>query len=337
ENFGFWEYGYRIDTAENRDGQPKLLTGELYGKHFCIIADSMRKAAAETGASIYIGAVTVEASHPWDLPIARNWNEGMMKAGHNSPDFYVVHNYFTPYNKNSSAAEILYSAATTPGEQMRFVTKCLHDNGAAIKPIAMDEWNMFATGNGQQVSNTSGLFAVLVMGEALRNKYGMAARWDLYNGWDNGNDHGLFSAGDEPGVARWTPRPSFYYLYYLQRMLGDRLLGSTLTGDTSLRAYASSFSSGEIGATVVNPSPNAATIRLDIRHFKPGKQFCWYTLSGEGDGEFPRKVTVNGQTTTAAAGGPPNYATLPAYTAPTAKGISVTIPARGAVFLVVEK
>jgi hypothetical protein len=36
------------------------------------------------------------------------------------------------------------------------------------------------------VSNNSGLFSVLDISEILKNKYGMAARWDLLNGWDNG-------------------------------------------------------------------------------------------------------------------------------------------------------
>ena len=347
ENNGTWEYGYRIDTTESKSGQPKLLTGALYGKHFCVFADSMRKAAAEVGSRIYIGAVTVEATHPWDFPIARNWNSGMLPATRDYADYYVVHNYFTPYNQNSTAAEILRAATTIPALQMGYVMQALHDNGVPVKPIAMDEWNMFARGSKQQVSNISGLFAVIILGEALQNKYGLAARWDLVNGWDGGNDHGLLSAGDEPGIPRFSPRPSFYYLYYLQKMMGDRLIKSSITGDTTLRAYTSAFSTGEIGAALVNPGVTPLTLRLDIRHFHPGRRFYWYTLAGDTAAtaplsaatspEFSLKVLVNGQTTTAAAGGPANYATLPACTAPTAHGIAVTVPARGAVFMVVEK
>jgi hypothetical protein len=338
ENNGTWEYGYRIDSAESRSGQPKLLTGALYGKHFQVFVDSMRKAAADVGTSIYIGAVTVEGPpHPWDFPVTREWNAGMLPATRDYADYYVVHNYFTPYNANSSAAEILHAATTIPAEQIQYVTQALRNNHLPLKPVAMDEWNMFARGSKQQVSNISGLFAVLILGEALQNKYGLAARWDLVNGWDDGNDHGLFSAGDEPGVPRFSPRPSFYYLYYLQKMMGDRLIQNSITGDTSLKAYCSAFSTGEIGAAIVNPDSTPRTIRLDIRNFIPGKQFDWYSLAGEGTDEFPRKVIVNSQSTHAPAGGPANYATLPAFTAPTANGISVTVPARGAIFLVVEK
>jgi hypothetical protein len=368
ENNGFWEYGYRIDTTMNKDGQPKLLTGDLYGRHFRVFADSMRKAAAETGATIYIGAVTGEAPpKPWDLPIMRNWNAGMMKAIHDQADFYVVHSYFTPYNQNTSAHDILYDAATAPGHIMDYVRQCLRDNGASIKPIAMDEWNMFAVGSRQQVSNISGLFGVIVIGEALRNKFGLAARWDLSNAWAGGNDHGLFSAGDQPGIARWSPRPSFYYLYYLQRTMGDRLLEAHVRGDTSIKAYASRFSSGELGAALVNTDTIAATVTIDTRHFptesqtpaqrphsrqtpgrdaaghpfggRPaGRLYYWYSLQGGDDnGDFSGKVFVNGEGPAGSAGGPSDDATLKANATPAARGIRVTIPARGAVFLVIAK
>lgn len=347
ENNGFWEYGYRIDTTLNKDGQPKILTGEVYGRHFRVFADSMRKAAAEVGATIYIGAVTGEAApKPWDLNIIRNWNSGMMKASHDEADYYVVHSYFTPYNQNTSAHDILNYAAATPGHIMDYVQQSLHENGAAIKPIALDEWNMFAEGSRQQVSNISGLFGVIVLGEAMRNKFGLAARWDLYNGWNGGNDHGLFSAGDEPGIARWSPRPSFYYLYYLQRMMGDQLLRSSIAGDTTIHAYASRYSSGELGVAIVNTDSVAKTIAIQPRHAGQAsgrsshgdRMYYWYSLQGGSDnGEFSAKVFVNGKGPDAAAGGPADYATLKANAAAASGGVRVTVPARGAVFVVIGK
>jgi hypothetical protein len=339
ENYGNWELGYRIDTATNRDGQPQLLTGRLYGEQFRVFADSMRQAAKETGATISIGAVLHEASPKiFEPPLTREWNAGVIQAVRDATDYYVVHNYFTPWNANTSAADILRDAATVPGDMMDYVLKCLRDNGAAVKPVAMDEWNMFAVGSRQQVSNISGLFSVIVMGEALQHKYGLAARWDLMNGWAGGNDHGLFSSGDEPGVKRYSPRPSFYYLYYLQRMLGDRLVAAAVKGDTALKAYASRFTSGEISAAIVNTSTKSSSVALDIRHFSPGARFCWFSLEGGDDkDEFPRKVQVNGDTATTVAGGPENYASLPAFDASVKRGIRVTVPARGAVFLVVMR
>jgi hypothetical protein len=338
ENYGNWELGYRIDTTQNKDGQPEFLTGGLYARHFKVFADSMRAAAAELGVTIYIGAVTAEsAPMPYDSKTRKTWNPEMLKELGGAADFYVVHNYFTPYKKNSTAAEVLHDAVTVPEVQMKYVMESLSAAGAPVKPIAMDEWNMFATGSMQQVSQISGLFADIVIGEALTNKYGLACRWDMLNAWDGGNDHGLFSAGDEEGVARWSPRPSFYHLYYLRKMQGDRLVGAT-SGDTSIIAYGSTWSSGEVNVTLVNVTSQARKVMVNGKGYAPGRRYYWYSLDGGNDnGEFSRRVLVNGSGPAGVAGGPDNYATIPAWSAPAAGGIAVTVPAHGAVFLTIEK
>ncbi|HVS98391.1 MAG TPA: hypothetical protein VHE54_17985 [Puia sp.] len=339
ENYGSWELGYRIDTTINRDGQPGMLTGRLYGEQFRVFADSMRSAARETGVAIHIGAVMHESPPVFfDPPLTKEWNAGMLRAIGDYADFYVVHNYFTPWNANTDAADILHAALTVPTVTMDYVLNCLHDNGGMVKPVVMDEWNMFAVGSKQQVSNVSGLFSVIVMGELLENRYGLTARWDLLNGWAGGNDHGLFSSGDEPGVKRYSPRPSFYYLDYFQRMCGDRIVASRVNGDTSLRVYASTFSSGEVGTAIVNTSTKAAAVAVEILHLPKRGHYYWYSLEGGDDnGEFSRKVSINGDTTTLAAGGPSDYATIPAFSAAVKPGIRVTVPARGVVFLVVRR
>ena len=148
----------------------------------------------------------------------------MIPEANNVPDFYIGHNYITPYNENSNASTVLNSALTVPGQMISFMKSEFERNSGIVKPIILSEWNMWARDSKQQVSNTSGTFAVIVQAEALKNKFGLTTRWDLFNGWDNGNDHGLFSTGDEPGVARWSPRPSFYYLYFFQKCIGDRLV-----------------------------------------------------------------------------------------------------------------
>jgi len=339
ENYGDWEWGYRINTALNKDGQPEFLTGALYAKHFNVFVDSMKKAATEIGKTIYIGAVASEAPpEAWQTNTTKTWNIGMMPATNSKADFYVAHNYFTPYDQNSNAAVILSSALTVPGTMMTYITQTLQANGATVKPVVMDEWNMWAKDSKQQVSNTSGLFAVLVMGEALKNKYGMSARWDLMNGWSNGNDHGMFSSGDEPGIAKWSPRPSFYYMYFFQKCLGDRLVSSTVTGSSDIKAYSSTYTSGEANITLVNAGATTQTVEVKIKNFNMGSRFYWYSLEGSDDnGEFSRKVLVNGAGPSAEAGGPSTYATLNAKSAPITNGVYVTVPARGALMLIVEK
>ncbi|MDP4226249.1 MAG: alpha-L-arabinofuranosidase [Bacteroidota bacterium] len=339
ENYGDWEWGYRIDVAANKDGQPEYLTGKLYAQHFKVFADSMKKAAAETGKTIYIGAVMHESAiQGWETPTLQTWNSTMIPELNNVPDFYIGHNYFTPYGKNSDATTVLDSALTVPTTMMNYMKGAIQKYGAILKPIILSEWNMFAQDSKQQVSNTSGTFAVIVQGEALKNKFGLAARWDLYNGWGNGNDHGIFSAGDEPGVSKWSPRPSFYYLYFFQKCIGDRLVNSTVNGSVNVKAYASTYTTGQASVALVNISSAAKTVQVNFKNFKAGNRFYWYTLEGSNDnGDFSRKVTVNGSGTTAVAGGPSDYATIKARSALTSKGIRVTIPAWSAVFVMVDK
>lgn len=340
ENYGDWEAGYRIKTADNQDGQPEILTGQLYGQHFKVYVDSMKKAAQEIGKTIYIGAVLVEAQpQSWETNTRKNWNNGVMTEVNGKADFYVVHNYYTPYNTNSTAADILNTATTETSKMMNFVKQSWQTNGATAKPIALDEWNIFATGSKQQVSHINGMHAVLLLGEALKNSYGMSARWDLANGWSNGDDHGMFNNGDEPdAVPKWNPRPAFYHMYYFQKFLGDRVVASSISGTTDIETVASSFSSGETGVALTNKSTTNRTVEIKINNFRKGNRFYYYVLSGGTDnGEFSRKVFVNGKSSTYASGGPANYETLNAYSSTTTNGIKVTVPARSVVCLVVAK
>ncbi len=339
ENFGDWEAGYRINTATNQDGQPEFLSGQLYGQHFKVFADSMRKAAQQIGKTIYIGAVMSEsAPQSWWTPTATNWNTGLMSAAGSSPDFYIVHNYYTPYNVNSNADVILNTPVPVTQTMMDYVKQTITTAGLTQKPVILGEWNIFSTGSKQAVSHINGLHAVMVLGESLKNKFGLTARWDLANGWTNGDDHGMFNNGDEPdGVPKWNPRPAFYHMYYFQKYLGDRLVSSTSTS-ADIISYGSSFTSGETGVTLVNKSATPQTVEVVIKNFKKGNRFYWYTLTGGTDnGEFSRKTLVNGSTTSLAAGGPANYKDLGPYSGPTSNGIRVVVPARAAVFMVVSK
>ncbi len=338
ENFGEWEAGYRIKLADNKDGQPEYASGQLYGNHFKVFADSMRKAAQETGKPIKIGAVLFDqAAQPWMTQTTQQWNTGVLNASGTSPDFYIVHNYYTEYHTNANAATILNTPVPVTYTMANFIKQGLTNAGLPEKPIAMTEWNIFSTGSMQQVSHINGLHGVMVIGEALKNRFGMTARWDLSNGWDNGNDHGLFSKGDEPGgVPKWTPRPAFYHMYFFKKYLGDRLVTSTSTSP-DIVSYASSFTSGETGVALINKGASTRTVEVKIQNFRKGSLHYSYTLTGGGDnGEFSRKVLVNNQGPTLPAGGPANYKSIAPNIASTDNGIRVSVPAKAAVYLVVS-
>lgn len=338
ESNGTWEAGYRIEVANNKDGQPQIITGDLYGKHYNIFVDSMRAAAQEIGKTIYIGAQLLEKQpESWQTSTDKTWNTGVLAQVKNSNDFYIIHSYFTPYQTNASADIILNSAVDNTSAMMNYLKTSLTSAGASVKPVALTEWNITSQGSMQQVSFINGIHAAILLGESLKNKYGLTARWDLANGWADGNDHGLFNSGDEPGVVKWNARPAFYYMYYFQKMLGDRMLNSTVTGSPDILSYASSFSSGQRGVILVNEGASQQTINI-TSNFTAGNRFYWYTLTGGTDnGEFSRKVFVNGNGPSEPSGGPVSYATLNAYSTLTKNGMRVTLPKRSVVYVVIDK
>jgi hypothetical protein len=340
ENFGSWEAGYRIDRSKNLDGQPEFITGSLYGQHFKVFADSMKAAAQQIGSTIYIGAVILEhAPAAWEDNTAQTWNSGVIPQVKDKADFYIVHSYYTPYNTNSNATEILNSATSTTQAIMTYVTQNIQANGGTLKPIAMTEYNIFAVGSKQQVSHVNGMTAAISVSEIMKQKFGQATRWDLANGWDNGNDHGMFAQADEPdGVPKWNPRPDFYHLYYLQKFCGDNLVNSTLTGASDVLAYATLFSSGQAGVSLFNKGLSNQTVKLNFQNFPIGTRYYWYTLSGGNDnGEFSRRVSVNGFSATHAGGGPLTYATIKPESAMSQDDVKILLPARSAVYVVVER
>ncbi|MGC4022587.1 MAG: hypothetical protein QM734_11890 [Cyclobacteriaceae bacterium] len=170
----------------------------------------------------------------------------------------------------------------------------------------------------------------------------------MANGWDGGDDHGLFnmsasisSSGANPSEPAWNPRPAFYYLYFLQKYLGDRLVTTSVSPASSdLTAYSSSFTSGESGVVIVNKGTTAHTALVNINHFKPGTKYYWYTLTpGTDNGEFSGEVIINGSgPSQSTVGGPVNaFTILYPYTTTISSGsFKIYVPARSTLYVVVE-
>jgi hypothetical protein len=339
EDFGPWQAGYKIDTKRNQDGQPEIITGTIYGKHFKVFADSMRKAAQEIGSTIYIGAQLIEdpVGNSW-IPPARTWNKDFFSQAGNAADFFIVHNYFTNYNENSSTAVILNSAPTRTTDIMNYMNQTTSENQALLKPIALTEWNIFAVGSKQSCSFISGMHAASVLGELARNGYSMAARWDLANGYDNGNDHGMFNNGDEPGVPKWNPRPAFFYMYYFQKFYGDHAMNSTVTGNGDVVAYASTFGSGEMGVVVVNKGGAEQIVKLEPVNHGCGERYFIYSLTGGNDnGDFSQVVYVNDNAPDYASGGPiENFEDAEAYAYPIGDVVKFISTGRSVQFILIE-
>lgn len=337
EVFGSWEGGYKIDTDLNKDDQPEYINGTLYGRHCKVFIDSMKAAALETGVEIFIGAVAAEGSGVGPS----GWNVDMMKEVGDVIDFYIIHSYYTPWEQNSNATTILNSPSQTQG-YMNYLSTCATQAGKSTRPVAMTEYNMFAIGSKQQVSQVGGMFAVMVTGEAIKAGLGAICRWDLANGYNNGDDHGMYSYGDEPGVAKFSPRPAFYYLYYMQKFLGNVLLNTSFRGSSDITAYSSSFTAGHIGTIVVNKGLNKQVVRINVDSASVGDRYYTYTLVGGTDvptdplKPFSRKVFVNGNGPAVVAGGPSGYELIKAKSSVIGKEIRIEAPPYSVTYLMVD-
>jgi hypothetical protein len=120
--------------------------------------------------------------------------------------------------------------------------------------------------------------------------------------------------------------------------MGDRLVESSLsTGNSGIKSYASTYTSGEANVALVNTSASAQTVEIKLKNFRKGERFYWYQLQGSNDnGEFSRKVIINGSAPAGIAGGPADYASLKAKSGLTKDGIRITMPGYGMVAVTVE-
>ena len=284
ENGGPWEYGWMIDTSLNKDGQPQIINGEIYGKHFRVFVDSMKAAAAEIGHTIYIGGqVVIDGPTSWNF-VDRDWNEKFFKEVGDYADFYIVHNYFSASTK---AQEILDYAETEIKRDWLFLEDDFTEFSAFPKPITLTEYNI---GLGSQYGHTfiNGMQATILICEMLKNNYGMAARWLLSSGED-----GMFSGGSNINYLH-HPRPDFYYLTYLQKYFGDHVI-STNSSNSNVLCYASKFSSGETAVIIVNKGTSEQTVNVDMSTIGVGEKYYIYSFKGGTDnGEFSENVYING-------------------------------------------
>ena len=300
----------------------------------------MKAAAQQIGATIYIGATLYQApAQSYDYESIQTWNQGVLQNAGSTADYFIVHDYYTPYNANSTAIEILNTATTETSRAMDYVKSQVAAAGVSEKPVALTEWNIFATGSKQMVSFVAGMHAAKTLGAIIKNGFGEASRWDLANGYDDGNDHGMFNNGTETNAPLWNPRPAFYYMYYFQKFFGDRMVYDTLrAANTDITTYSSTFSSGQAGTVIINSGTLNHIMSVDFQHFPAGSKYYWYVLTGGTDnGEFSGQVYVNGTGPSSATGGPLNYASLQAYSAPLSGTIKLDVPGRSVIYLLADK
>lgn len=333
ENGGPWEAGWMIDTNTNKDGQPKIISGQLYGKHFRIFVDSMKAAAAEVGAEIYIGAQILhfDGTTSWNS-VDRTWNAGVFSEVGDAADFYVIHNYF---GTAATVDNLLSVAATEPKKNISFIQQDIINKKAYSKPVALTEYNMNTLTNPVNESSPksyiNGMQATILFNELIKNNFGLGARWLLASGED-----AMFYQGSNNSLL-WQPRPDFYYAYYQQKFTGDHVITATSNNSTIL-AYASKFASGETGVVLVNRGKTAQVVKIDPKNIGVGNQYYNYSLTGGTDnGDFSLFVSVNGVNPTGTQWGPrETLETIPANAYSIDEAIQLNVPARSVQFIMVE-
>jgi hypothetical protein len=282
ENGGPWEYGWMIDTALNQDGQPIFISGELYGKHFKVFVDSMKKAANEIGDTIYIGgqviAATPGSGGQWGIG-ERAWNEGFFKEVGDTADFYVVHNYFdNSYNVNSSLTSAINGLTTNANYVKSEITK----NNGFLKPITLTEYNGSPGNENGTNSYVNGMQAVVLICEMIKNNFGLGARWML---------EGMFSG--EGNYAN-HPHAEFYYLYFLQKIYGDLAI-ATASSSKDILSYATKYSSsGEVAMVIANKGNTDKVLTVSTDSTGVGNKYYIYTFTGGTESEFSPNVYING-------------------------------------------
>ena len=330
ENYGTWEEGYEIDVTQNQDGQPAIQTGKLYGEHFIVFADSMRKAASEIGVEIKLGAVCYHDNES-------DWNHGVISEVGNTADFLIVHRYLGQKGKDANYIQLL-NVATEMKLPYQTLSNKVKELGFNPIPVALTEWNMNYEISGQKVSYLSGMFNALAMGTIIESGYGLATRWNIVWKYNNGLTHGLFNGNkdsDDEGLADFSPRPAFYYLYYFQKFFGDKMIACRSDND-NIQAFASSYSDGNSSVILVNKSTTTHTVKINLSNFVHDEKYYWYVLTGEtNDGSFSRKLFINGQNSEAVSG-PLNYQDIKAYACNQGGGIIIELPPLSTVYSLID-
>ncbi len=331
ENAGPWEAGWMIDVKTNKEGQPKIITGQLYGQHFKVFADSMRAAAAEVNAKIYIGAQVLhyDGTTSWNSP-DKTWNAGVFNEVDDAADFYVMHNYF---GTAATVDNLLSVAVTEPKKNIDFIRQDIINKKAYSKPVALTEYNMNTINNNSApvISYINGIQEVILFNELIKNNFGLSARWLLATG-----ETGMFYDGDDKSL-QWQTRPEFYYAYYTQKFTGDHVIPAT-SRNSNILAYASRFASGETGIVIVNKGKIAQVVKIDPKSIGVGSQYYSYSLTGGSDnGDFSLLVSVNGVKPTGTQWGPrETLETIPANACSIDDKIVLNSPGRSVQFIMVD-
>ena len=296
ENYGPWQAGYEVNGNQ--------IDGTDYGSIFNVFVDSMKAADP----SIKVGAVIFPQDNNYN-----NWTRKVLQKVENSADFLIIHDYFkrknNPNNVTYPEMMIAVSEVEEDVDNVNNMVTSYTSKPSGYFPIAMTEFNS-KTGE-REIAMANGIFIARVLAEQIKHKIGLSLIWSFQNGLDShGGDHGI-TARNSDVVPKDTPRPVYHVCRYMNQFFGDKMIWS-YSNDTSINAYVTKFSNGDLGMLLINHTSNAKVVEFDFGAASLKDNFYWYEINALS--ETDKKVFINGQTTTLTEGGPENYAQVPAYT-----------------------
>ena len=310
ECYGPWETGYDVNGS--------VITGKEYGEDFQIFAAAM-KAVDE---NIKLGAVL------WHKGF--EWNNQVLKEVKDHADFLIVHHYFD-LEDGDTAAEALFEIKK---DMQEIQTAATYNTGKSpgYFPVVFTEYNVqgdYAT------SIANGLFVAETLATVIENSFSMSTIW--VNEWNIEGNHskGLLAQNDSD-QSDYTPRPTYTPFYFYNKYFGDRMIETTVSGNDQVRAYASTFSSGEIGIVLVNYSSSSKKVSFDFTDNSiSADSIYWHSVHADNQNAGNKKFYVNGQTSSTLGGGP-KLDLVPAFVAEYAQNNYLTLPKFSATYVVLN-
>jgi hypothetical protein len=298
ECYGRWEKGFTVD------GVPT--TGSEYGQDFNVFAEEMKKVDPR----IKVGAVVYSRQS--------DWNKGVIAETKDHADFFVVHNYFV--NKRDTA----YKKILSTTHQVADIKKMLGDMTETYAgkprdyfPLAMTEYNFRGM---HTTTMASAIFIAEIIGEFIRNGFGMATLWVGEWNWSPGT-HGIIAKND-PDQENYSPRQAYFDFRYYRNWFGDYLINSATDGE-GIKTYASRFSDGKAALVIINQNPVEKNVKINIENIPAEftlRDAWWYEVYADNINEGNKKFYINGETGTTPGGGPVHFENIKPYKAEFSNG-----------------
>lgn len=308
ECYGRWEAGWDVNG--------NIVTGTEYGEDFRVFAEEMKK----MDPGIKCGAVL------WHDGF--DWNRQVLREVKDHADFLIVHHYLEP--NDAASAKAAADELAQDMYEIQALATSITGKPAGHYPVAFTEFNIH---NHPAITMFNGLYVAEALATMIKSGFFLTNIW--VNEWRLENNHskGLIALGD-PGQPDYTPRPTYTPYFFYHKYFGDKMVDCSANGSAEVRAYASTFSSGETGIVVLNYSGVEKKVVINLANSAPAVgQIYWHSVHAENFEAQNRKFFVNGMTGKTVGGGP-ELAKVPAFTATLSRGSLISLPKYSATYLV---